>query len=130
MLGAVIDTRVVAHEPDFGLTTLEFQGGQLHVPYQGRAIGEPLRVHILSKDVSIVVGAPPLQTSVLIVLEAIVDSIGEMSPDRPSVDVKLNIGCPLLASITRRSLANLGLTPGQRVYAQIKALALSEELSD
>ena len=90
----------------------------------------PLRVHVLSKDVSIVLGAPPPRTSVLNILEARIDRIGEADPNSSSVDIRLDIGCPLLASITRKSLMNLDLRPGQRVYAQIKALALNEDLLD
>lgn len=130
MVGAVIDTRVAAHETAFALTRLEFMGKSLYVPYQAREVGEPLRVHILSKDVSIVLGTPGLQTSVLNIIEAHVECIGEAAAGSPSVEVRLNIGCPLLASITRKSLSNLGLQPGQRVYAQIKALALSDDLRD
>jgi len=33
-----------------------------------------------------------------------------------------------MTSITRKSVANLGLKPGQRVFAHIKAVALNEEL--
>jgi hypothetical protein len=33
-----------------------------------------------------------------------------------------------MASITRKSLITLGLKPGQRVFAHIKAVALNEEL--
>ena len=50
--------------------------------------------------------------------------------DRFSVDVLLDIGAPLIASITRKSLVNLGLKPGQRVFAHIKAVALNEELKE
>ena len=129
-VGAVIDTRVAAHDRAFALTKLEFMGRSLYVPYQAREVGAPLRVHILSKDVSIVLGVPAWQTSVLNTIEATVEGIGETSPDYPSVEVRLNIGSPLLASITRKSLSNLGLKPGQRVFAQIKALALSDDLAD
>lgn len=130
VVGAVIDTKVGGHEPEYGLTRLEFPGGQLYVPHQPRGIGDPLRVHVLSKDVSIVLGAPPARTSILNILEATVDDIGPVRPESPLVEVRLDIGCPLLASITAKSLANLGLKKGQRVYAQIKAVALAEDLTD
>lgn len=127
-LGALIDARVVGHEPEFGLTKVEFSGRPLYVPYRPRAVGESLRVHILAKDVSLVTGGPPLQTSVLNILEGRIESMGDAEGDEPSVDVRLDVGCPLLASITKKSVSQLGLRVGQRVYAQIKALALSEDL--
>jgi molybdate transport system ATP-binding protein len=129
-IGAVIDTRVVEHDREFGLTTLSFTGGQLLVPHQEHAIGDSLRVQILARDVSLVASPPAFQTSVLNVLEATVLEIGLIDPDRPFVDIKLDVGCPLLATITRKSLAALKLHPGQKVHAQIKAVALTHDSLD
>ncbi len=126
-LGALVDTTVAEQDQEFGLTKLAFTGGHLHVPHQHRKIGERLRVQILAKDVSIVSSQPVFQTSVLNLLEATVVEIGEVNAEHPFVDIKLDIGCPLLATITRKSLATLKLHPGQRVHAQIKAVALSHE---
>ena len=126
-LGALVDTTITEHDRTFGLTTLTFSGGHLQVPYHDRPLGEPLRVQIPSKDVSIISGPPTLQTSVLNLLPATVIEIGEMTADHPFVDIKLDIGCPILATITRKSLATLNVQPGQQVYAQIKAVALSPE---
>ncbi len=126
-LGALVDTTVAEQDQEFGLTKLAFSGGHLHVPHQHRKIGDRLRVQILAKDVSIISSPPSFQTSVLNLLEATVIEIGEVNIEHPFVDIKLNIGCPLLATITRKSLATLKLHPGQGVHAQIKAVALSPE---
>ena len=127
-VGAVLDARVTGHEPQYGLTQLEFKGQFLFVPLQPIAIGQTVRVHIFSSDVSLVVGRTSSPTSVLNILEATVTEIREI--DQSSVDVLLDIGAPLVASITRKSLANLRLTPGQRLFAHIKAVALNEELME
>ena len=58
-------------------------------------------MQILAKDVSIVSSQPAFQTSVLNLLEATVVEIGEVNTEHPFVDIKLDIGCPLLATITR-----------------------------
>ncbi|MCA9422120.1 MAG: molybdenum ABC transporter ATP-binding protein [Nitrospira sp.] len=129
-IGAIIDTHVVEHDVQFGLTTLAFSGGQLSVPHQHSSIGESLRVQILARDVSLVASPPAFQTSVLNVLEATVLEIGPIEPDQPFVDIKLDIGCPLLATITRKSLAILKLHPGQKIHAQIKAVALTHDSLD
>ncbi len=129
-IGAVIDTRVAEHDLEFGLTTLHFSGGQLSVPHQNYSIGESLRVQILARDVSLVASPPAFQTSVLNVLVATVMEIGPIEPGQPFVDIKLDIGCPLLATITRKSLAALKLHPGQKVHAQIKAVALTHDSLD
>jgi len=128
LVGAVLAARVANHEPQYGLTQLEFKGQFLFVPLQPVAIGQPLRVHIFSSDVSLVVGRINAPTSVLNILEATIIEIRDM--DQSSVDVLLDIGAPLVASITRKSFANLGLKPGQHVYAHIKAVALNEELTE
>ncbi|WP_447971358.1 molybdenum ABC transporter ATP-binding protein [Nitrospira sp. M1] len=126
-MGAVIDTVVEAHDREFGLTTLEFGGRHLFVPHQEKPIGERLRVQILSRDVSIITSPPDFHSSVLNMLEASITDIGTIHADHPFVDIKLDIGVPLLATITRKSLATLHLHPGQRVYAQIKAVSFRQE---
>jgi len=126
-MGALIDTTVAEQDQKFSLTKLTFSGGHLHVPHQHRIIGERLRVQILAKDVSIVSSQPTFQSSVLNVLEATIVEIGPADSEHPFVDIKLDMGVPLLATITRKSLTTLNLHPGQRVYAQIKAVALSHE---
>lgn len=127
-VGAVLDARIASHDPQYGLTQLEFQGQFLFVPLRPAAVGRPVRVHILSSDVSLVVGKTTTPTSVLNILEGRVLEIREM--DQSSVDLLLDIGAPLVASITRKSLVNLGLKPGHRVCAHIKAVALNEELAE
>ena len=127
-IGAVIDATVAAHEPEFSLTRLEFKGQSLYVPLQSLDVGEPMRAHILSSDVSLVLGPASVATSALNILDATVVEIKET--DESTVDVLLDIGCPLVATITRKSLSNLGLKTGQRLSAHIKAVALIEQMAD
>ncbi|MBM4138191.1 MAG: molybdenum ABC transporter ATP-binding protein [Nitrospira sp.] len=127
-VGAVLDAKIVGHEPQYGLTQLDFSGQRLLVPLQPSAIGQPVRVHILSSDVSLVIGRSTLPTSVLNVLEATVQEIREIS--QSSVEVLLDIGAPLIAGITRKSLMTLGIKPGDSVFAYIKTVALNEEVTD
>lgn len=127
-IGAILDARVAAHEAEYGLTRLEFNGQSLFVPLQSATVGRLMRVYILSSDVSLVLEKTIAPTSVLNILEAMVVEIREM--DQASVDVRLDIGAPLVASITRKSLVTLGLEPGHRVFAHIKSVALNEELAE
>jgi len=127
ILGAIFDTRVIAHEPEFGLTRVQFMDHQLHVPRQEAKVGQSLRLHIHSSDVSIVTSPPDIRTSVLNIMPARVMEVGPMDPTGYSVDIKLDVGQALLATITRKSLANLGIEPGQRVYAHIKAIKMVHE---
>lgn len=127
-IGAILDAHVARHEPQYGLTKLEFSGQHLFVPLHPSAIGQSVRVHVLSSDVSLAIGKSNTPTSVLNVLEATVQEIREI--DHSSVEILLDIGAPLVAGITRKSLVLLGLKPGDRVFAHIKTVALNEEITD
>ena len=121
-LGAVLETSVAGHGEEFELTRLDFMGQTLNVPKQNIPVGQNLRVHIHSKDVSLSTAPPAGVTSVLNILQAKVAKIGTLGGY--SVDIELDAGQPILATITRKSLANLNLKPGQPVYAHIKAIKM------
>jgi len=123
--GAVLDTTVIEHDTEFGITRLDFMGQELSVPIQNISPGQGLRVHIHSKDVSLATQPPEGLTSVLNILKTKVKKIGENVGY--SVDIELDAGRPLLATITRKSLANLNLQPGQPIYAFIKAIRMVHE---
>ncbi|MFO0700560.1 MAG: molybdenum ABC transporter ATP-binding protein [Nitrospira sp.] len=125
-IGAILDARVTHHDPQYGLTQVAFKNHSLFVPLQSVAVGHAVRVHIFSNDVSLVLGKTAIPTSILNILEATVVEVREIN--QSSVDVVLDIGAPLVASITRKSLMALGLKPGQHLFAHIKAVALNEEL--
>jgi molybdate transport system ATP-binding protein len=123
-LGAVLETSVSGHDEEFGLTRLDFMGQTLNVPKQNIAVGQNLRVHIHSRDVSLSTAPPAGVTSVLNILQAKVKKIGILDPKGYSVDIELDAGQPILATITRKSLANLNLKPGQPIFAHIKAIKM------
>jgi len=120
--GAVIETSVLSHDVEYGLTTLGFAGGQLVVPNVESLAGERVRVRIRARDISIALERPNA-ISILNVLEATVTAISQ--EEGAIVDVGMTVGdTPLVARITRKSLAGLDLRRGQHVYALIKAVSL------
>lgn len=120
--GAVIETRVAAHELHWGLTRLEFPGGALYASDVDALVGEHVRVRIRARDVALATERPRA-LSMLNVVEGSVEKIGETAG--ASVDVRVDAaGTPILARVTRKSVAELGLEPGRRVYALIKAVAI------
>src|SRR5215471_11416011 len=120
--GAVIDTRVVEHDLQYGLTTLVFEGGLLVVPNVDALAGERVRVRIRARDVSLALTRPS-RLSILNVLEGKVVAISDEGG--PIVEVQLRVGeASLQARITRRSRVDLGLAEGQRVFALVKAVSL------
>jgi len=107
--GAVIETQVASHDLDWGLTRL-------------RLVGERVRVRIRAQDVALAL-ARPSGLSMLNILAASVRSVE--SGAGASVDVRLDVaGAELVARVTRKSLVELGIAPGKRVFALIKSVAI------
>ena len=120
--GAVIEVRVAAHDLEMGLAELRFAGGTLYAPDVEALVGETLRIRVRARDVSLALSRP-VDASFLNVLEGTIGAIG--TGEGASIDVRLDVGgTPLIARITRRSVAALGLAPGKRAYALIKAVAV------
>jgi len=121
--GTVIDTTVVAHDPQFQLTRVAHRDLLLELPGVFGAPGQPLRVRVAARDVSLTL-AKPSQTSILNLLPA---RIIELTDDAPGqVLVRLALAdTVLLARITRKSAHALNLQPGMAVVAQVKSVAVA-----
>jgi molybdate transport system ATP-binding protein len=119
--GAILTTRVAAHETTFGLTVLRAAAGELRVPRLDLSVGATLRVRIRARDVMIAL-TPPENLSALNVLPGTVAEIA--GSDGPIVQMRLDCaGEAVIARLTRRSVETLGLVPGLKVYAVIKSIA-------
>lgn len=121
--GIVLDGVIVDRDREWHLARIEFSGGSLWVRDNGHPVGHRARVHILARDVSIA-REKPGGTSILNTLPA---RVVEVAADHhPALAlVKLDVGSsPLLARVTHRSAATLGLQAGMEVWVQIKAVAL------
>ena len=119
---AIIDAVVTQVEPAYHLSHVEFAGGQMSVLNPNLKVGQPVRLRIQARDVSLTL-ARQQGTSVLNIFAAAVTEISDDSPGQ--VMVVLNAGgAVLLARITRRSLEALQLQPGSPVFAQIKGVAV------
>jgi molybdate transport system ATP-binding protein len=121
--GAVFETRVARHDETYGLTHLAFPGGELVVANVDALVGEPVRARIRARDVALALEAPR-HASFQNVLEGVVHAIGGEFGAIVDVTIVLAGGERLLARLTRASVAALGLAPGARVYALVKAIAI------
>lgn len=122
--GAILHARVAAQEED-GLTRLESAAGTLWLPRVAAPAGTALRLRILAQDVMLATRRPEA-ISALNVLHMEVDDI--RLGEGPGALVRLSAGGEtVLARITRRSVATLGLVPGLRVYAVLKAVSVAQE---
>ena len=120
--GAVLAVRVAAHDARWGLTELAGAFGKLTVPRLPAPVGAALRVRIRARDV-IIAATPPTAISALNVLAGRVEAVVPI--EEAALEVQLRLGDErLLARVTRRSGATLGLVPGREVFALIKTVAI------
>ncbi len=120
--GAVISTVVDTPEDGFGLTCLRFGDQTLKVRRIEAARGTPVRVRIPARHVAIAL-TPPGQTSFQNIFAGQVLDIVDSGAG--FVDVRLDVGAFLWARITRQSVSDLQLRPGQPVFALVKSVAVS-----
>jgi len=120
--GAVLAVSVAAHDTRWGLTELAGAFGKLTVPRLNAPVGAALRVRIRARDV-ILAATPPTGISALNVLAGRVEEVVPI--EDAAFEVQLRLGDErLLARVTRRSGATLGLVPGREVFAVIKTVAI------
>ena len=121
--GAVIDAKVVEQDIEHDLATLVFDGGTLTATNVDALIGEPVRVRIRARDVSIALERPR-RISIQNVLEG---TIADVAPGANGiVDVAIAVGATTLRSrVTRRAAEQLALRKGMSAYALVKAVSLS-----
>ena len=119
----VIEGTVLRHDAHDHTTTVGFAGGQLLlVSPAPRTPGEPLRLRVHARDVSLALERPA-DTSILNVLPATVAELADDSPGQRMVGLDLG-SVRLLARVTQRSAQTLGLAPGMAVFAQVKGVAI------
>ncbi|AXO88850.1 molybdenum ABC transporter ATP-binding protein [Pseudomonas parafulva] len=124
--GVVLEGVVVGHQPEYGLFDLRLPGAvgpTLRIAHQHLQVGSTLRLKVQARDVSLTL-AQDTTSSILNRLSVTVSECH--AADNPAhVLVSLDAaGNPLLARITRYSADQLQVQPGQRLWAQIKSVAL------
>jgi len=123
-VGAVIAAQVVRHHDD-GLSELDAGGTALMLPRVAQAPGVHLRVRIAAHDVILSL-APPEGLSAL---NSLAGTVAEVRlGDGPGAIVSVDTPAGrLLARITRRSVARLGLAPGVACHAILKTVAIAPQ---
>ena len=121
--GVLLQGTVAERDTRWQLVRVAFDGGQLWLRDNGVPLGHAVRLRVLARDVSLTT-VEPLQTSIQNHFPCEVESV---APDaHPSqVLVRVRSGASLLlARITRRAYAELGLQPGVRAWVQVKSVAV------
>ncbi len=120
--GAVIDASPQGYDSDYGLTQFRFSGGTLLAPGDHKTGAPKLRLRIAASDVSLC-RTPPDDSTILNILPAVIDDI--QPSDESTSLIRLKLGEDfLVAQVTRRSVAVLGLAQGDHVYAQVKSVTV------
>ena len=120
--GSVISATVTGFDKHFELLSLSFEGGVLLVNGPKLDDGRKVRTHIRARDVSLSLDMPP-KNSILNIFKGKIIEINSSST--PQVDIKIDIGIPLIARITRKSCDDMNLKIGTRVFTMVKAVAIN-----
>lgn len=122
--GAVLDATIGEVDAHWHLARADFDGGSLWARDPGLPPGRRVRVRVLARDVSL--AAQPGVSSIQNQLPGVVEAVGD--DEHPALAlVQVRVGAALLlARLTRRSAEQLGVAPGQRLWVQVKSVALLE----
>jgi molybdate transport system ATP-binding protein len=119
-VGAVLDGRVVKVAAT--IADLQLGHGVLRVSIREARVGTWLRVQILARDV-IIATELPRGLSVRNALEGTISAIGsEQQEDAVLVTVDIG-GAAILSRVTTEAAGALGLQPGSKVWALVKAVS-------
>lgn len=120
--GAVILTKVAAHDDADQLSELSCAAGTFTVPRVPQPIGASIRLRVRARDISLTT-EKPVATSILNIFQGEVLEI-ERDGIPSQADILVDIGVPIIARLTRRSIRELGLAPGKAVYVMVKAASI------
>ncbi len=118
----VLSAEVCGHEPAYQLTHLRFAGGVLSVPHPPLPLGIMVRLRIYARDVSLSRELPPLSSNTNL-FSAQIDGMRDDTQGYTAVRLQFG-GTVVLAHITRKAAAGLGLQVGMVVYAQVQGAAV------
>jgi molybdate transport system ATP-binding protein len=125
--GVLLEGRVLGQDPTYALTSVEVAGQTLVVPALDLPDGSAVRLRVRARDVALA-KEKPHGLSIRNILSARVLDVAAQ-PDTAFAEVLLDLdGVHLRARITRASVSELGLKPGDALYALVKSIAVDRSL--
>jgi molybdate transport system ATP-binding protein len=121
--GVLLSGTVAEIDARWHLAKVAFAGGALWVRDSAMPLGQPVRLRVLARDVSLTVHETQdtsIQNHIQGRIEAIADDV---HPSQALVRVRCGASV-LVARVTRRALSALNLTEGATVWAQVKSVAV------
>ena len=123
--GTVLEGVIAQHDTQFHLSYVDVPGGRVAISLKSTPVGKRVRVRVEARDVSLAL-TPPQRSSITNVLAGrVLDVSADRDPAQRLIRIDVG-GQPLLARITQRSVLQLAIEPGTRLYAQIKSVALMD----
>lgn len=120
--GVLVNGTVKGADGQFGLTIVEIGGQSIEVAGRDYEVGQPIRLQIRARDVSIALAAPE-NISIRNRIQCVVEEIHV--DDSAFAEIALRVGDQLIRSrITRKSAEELGLKRGQKVVALLKSVSV------
>ena len=114
----LVTGRVLAREA--GVTVVEVAGRKLEIAAVAD-VGQDVRLGLRPEDVTLLLATEvaPLSSA----RNYLAGTIVRVTPSTPAIRVVVDVGFPLIATVTARSVAELGLVEGAQVIAAFKASA-------
>lgn len=122
---SVVEGRLGRPDDAFQLTPVETPAGTVWLNGVIRPEGRVVHVLVRAIDVALATHRPEA-VSIRTVLAGTIADVPDGPGPSVTVDVTLNGGGRLAASVTRASVVELGLVPGRPVFALVKSVALDE----
>lgn len=122
--GVIIDARIGERDDQWHLCRADFAGGHLWLRAEDNlATGRAIRLQVLARDISLAL-TEQTEQSIQNLVPAVIDEVAsELSPGTSMV--RLVAGqTPFLARLTSRAVHTLRLEPGQKVWMQVKSVAI------
>jgi molybdate transport system ATP-binding protein len=121
--GVVLPCTVAERQPEWRLARMDFDGGSLWTRDNGHPLGQAVRVQVLARDVSLAL-SEATDSSIANQLPGTLHTLAaDVHPANQLALVRVG-GVLLMSRLTRRSTERLGLRAGQRVWLQVKAVAV------
>jgi len=122
--GVIIEAVVRQRDTRWHLCRADFDGGHLWLrDDEALATGQRIRLQVLARDISVALDEHTEQSIQNLVPATIDEIASDLSPGTSMV--RLMAGAtPFLARLTSRSVHTLSLQPGQRIWMQVKSVAI------
>lgn len=123
-VASLVVGQVVGFDAPWHLTEVRFPGGSFWLADAALVQGQSVRLRVLARDVSIATQQP----AGVSIQNVVACTVAAILPDQHPAQALVQLDCAgtyLWARLTCRAVDQLGLQPGQPVWAQVKAMALA-----